>query len=37
MTQGKELHIRLDLYEPPVDRINKLLHCLESPGFPGKF
>ncbi|HUW69012.1 MAG TPA: VWA domain-containing protein [bacterium] len=34
--RGKELRIRLDLYEPPVDRINKLLHCLESPGMPGK-
>jgi len=34
--RGKELHIRLDLYEPPVDRINKLLHCIESPGMLGR-
>jgi len=34
--RGKELHIRLDMYEPPVDRINKLLHCIESPGMLGR-
>lgn len=34
--RGKELHLSLELYEPPVDRINKLLHCIESPGMLGK-
>lgn len=35
-SRGKELHIRLDLYEPPVDKINKLLHCIETPGMAAK-
>jgi hypothetical protein len=30
--KGKELLIRFERYVPPIDRINKLLHCLESPG-----
>lgn len=34
--RGKELRIRLDIYEPPVDRINKLLHCIETPGIAPK-
>lgn len=35
-SRGKELRIRLDLYEPPVDKINKLLHCIETPGMTAK-
>lgn len=35
-SRGKELHIRLDLYEPPVDKINKLLHCIETPGMTAR-
>lgn len=30
--KGKELIIRFERYVPPLDRINKLLHCLETPG-----
>ncbi len=30
--KGKELFIRFDRYEAPVDRLNKLLHCIEVPG-----
>lgn len=30
--KGKELFIRFERYIPPIDKINKLLHCLESPG-----
>jgi hypothetical protein len=30
--KGKELFIRFDRYEAPVDRLNKLLHCIEAPG-----
>lgn len=35
-SRGKELHLRLELYEPPVEKINKLLHCIEAPGMPGR-
>ncbi len=31
-TRGKELFLMFDRYIPPVDTINKLLHCIESPG-----
>ncbi|PKL25381.1 MAG: hypothetical protein CVV47_04810 [Spirochaetae bacterium HGW-Spirochaetae-3] len=30
--RGKELIMRFDRYEAPIDRINKILHCIESPG-----
>jgi hypothetical protein len=30
--RGKELTLRFERYVPPVERINKLLHCIESPG-----
>jgi len=30
--RGKELIIRFERYVPPLDKINKLLHCLETPG-----
>jgi hypothetical protein len=30
--RGRELSIRFERYVPPLDRINKLLHCIESPG-----
>lgn len=30
--KGKELVLRFDRYVAPLDRINKLLHCLETPG-----
>lgn len=31
-TKGKELFIRFERYVPPLEKINKLLHCLETPG-----
>ncbi|GAB1457506.1 hypothetical protein MASR2M48_28140 [Spirochaetota bacterium] len=30
--RGKELVIRFERYEAPVDRLNKILHCIETPG-----
>jgi len=30
--RGKELSIRFERYVAPLDKINKLLHCLETPG-----
>ncbi|HAE22548.1 MAG TPA: hypothetical protein DCG47_09550, partial [Spirochaetaceae bacterium] len=30
--RGKELFISFERYVPPLDKINKLLHCIESPG-----
>ena len=30
--RGKELIIRFDRYAAPIDRINKILHCIEAPG-----
>lgn len=30
--KGKELIIRFERYVPPLEKINKLLHCLETPG-----
>jgi hypothetical protein len=29
---GYPLTLRFALYEKPADRINKLLHCIETPG-----
>lgn len=31
-SRGKELIIRFDRYAAPIDRINKILHCIEAPG-----
>jgi hypothetical protein len=31
-TRGKELFLHFTRYVPPIDTINKLLHCIESPG-----
>jgi hypothetical protein len=31
-TRGKELFLYFTRYVPPIDSINKLLHCIESPG-----
>jgi len=33
--RGKELFLRFERYVAPLDRINKLLHCLETPGMTG--
>jgi len=30
--RGKELTLRFERYVPPVERINRLLRCIESPG-----
>jgi len=30
--RGRELHLRFSRYEPPLDRINRLLHCIDLPG-----
>lgn len=30
--RGRELTLRFERYVPPLDTINKLLHCIDSPG-----
>ncbi len=34
--RGKELTLRFERYVSPVERINRLLHCIESPGLSAK-
>jgi hypothetical protein len=32
-SRGKELFIRFERYTPPLEKLNRLLHCIEVPGF----